>query len=251
MKKGFTLIELLVVIAIVGILASLLVPALSKAKQAARTIGCINNERQLMLTWMVYSVDFSDSIPLNGYGQPDYTPTLWVSADSHFYHPARTNIDYVINPNLASFGNYIQTPNIYVCPEDKSGKIRSYSMNSYMGWATETELVDSYRIFSKSSDIYSPSEMLVFTDVNPASICLPAFITYMPEAEVDGFYHYPSSLHNKGGVVSFADGRVSRQVWTDSRTRKGYVNGMLGHWDRSPGNKDIQWLRQHATVDKF
>ena len=59
-RRGFTLVELLVVIAIVGILASLLLPALSRAKTKARNIACVSNVKQLDLALLMYAADNED-----------------------------------------------------------------------------------------------------------------------------------------------------------------------------------------------
>ena len=63
MKKRFTLIELLVVIAIIAILAAMLLPALSKAKDKAETISCVSNNKQMSLAMIMYANDFKNTMP--------------------------------------------------------------------------------------------------------------------------------------------------------------------------------------------
>jgi prepilin-type N-terminal cleavage/methylation domain-containing protein/prepilin-type processing-associated H-X9-DG protein len=145
--RGFTLIELLVVIAIIAILASLLLPALTQARQKAQSASCVNNARQLMLGWRMYADDNNDTLAPNDY--PFTTPYFtypnkyqvkcWVCGTMEQAIDAAT-INELTDPTGTALAPYIQSPFVYHCPADNyidpnSHKVhvRSYSMNSAVG----------------------------------------------------------------------------------------------------------------------
>jgi prepilin-type N-terminal cleavage/methylation domain-containing protein len=265
--QAFTLVELLIVIVIIGILASLLVPALGKAKARAKRIQCMNNERQLAFVWVMYAGDNADRLVLNGAnptgGSTHYK--LWVQGA--FYNASdNTNSTLLLDPAFALFALYNKSPDIYRCPADRltvtvSGKvypkIRSYSLNAFAGWDDTTMsgwdsrmcALGAYKVFKKLTDIVgpAPADMFTFQDVFPDSICWPYFGVVMGAPGTEAFFNYPAVCHNYGSAVGFGDGHVEAHRWRDPRTLAAKSPDYHAHDDKSPYNKDVVWLRVHAT----
>ena len=227
---GFTLIELLVVIAIIAILAALLLPALSKAKDKARAIACLNNLSQLQLCFHLYVSDNADYMPPNNFVYDLNTlqafpgnagPSWCTNVAPYEADPAgiRGGLLFQYNTSLG----------IYLCPADQSTletpdgtklpqpRLRSYNLSqSINGLSYSGQLSTYIPHYNRVTDIRKPTPagLLVFIEVHQDEIIDDEFgIPVEAYGDLGVWWDLPANRHNQGNDFSFADGHVERWKW--------------------------------------
>ena len=237
-RSGFTLVELLVVVAIVAILASMLLPALGRAKAKARSIQCLSNLNQLSLAVRMYAGDHSGAFPYN-FGSADTRKSIgdgtylnWANnVMSWELDSDNTNRVWATTRGISPYlGNSV---GIYRCPSDNAlsaiqrsagwrNRIRSYSMNAMMGDAGKFSQAGgninnpSYRQFHRDTEIPNPANFFVFVDEHPDSINDGYFLNKFYSRE---WFDLPASNHGGVGVLTFADGHGETRKWAFESTK--------------------------------
>lgn len=282
---GFTLIELLVVIAIIAILAAMLLPSLSRARVKAQGVYCLNNKKQVMLAFKLYTDDHNGYFFPMTYMGNDGWIRGWL--DFNDYNPDNWDPSTLLDPKRAVLGPYTKNADIYRCPADWStvtppGKgsihrVRSISASQAIGtwsdgltptwgvWldsaggATEANPGGKWQVYAREMQALrpGPDRLWVFTDEHPASINDGALGFRMPDSASDtasqGWVDWPAGFHDDAGSFSFMDGHAELHKWIEALSRG--ARGLNAHLidynqldrGRIPNNRDILWMAQRTS----
>jgi prepilin-type processing-associated H-X9-DG protein len=244
----------------------MLLPTLSRAKVKAQGIYCMNNLKQLQLAVIMYVGDNEDRLPYNiGSKFGDQ----WVNGNMSWGNSEQnTNTLYLTSPPGQIAPYVAKNTRIFKCPADvvpapNGPRVRSVSMNGYMGDIGHPRPEDptpgapdgimaavngayTWMRYLKMTDITRPGPSMawVFIDHHPDSINDPFFSVHMG---IETWDDLPASYHNGACGFSFADGHAEIKRWKDANTIQP-VRKVAWNGDGKPAPNDRAWINERSTA---
>lgn len=268
-RTAFTLIELLVVIAIIAILMAVLIPALNVAKEQARGVACMSNQKTMGLAYVMYANENDSSIcggmarhaPTNGV-PPWVMPPLDYSGGTIVPMPSG-NVTFQQRLNGLREGAlypYVKNTGAYHCPGDN--RIRQGTSN---GRELQHLIYRSYSV-TDYLQATAPKDPKKLTDFKNAASKL-LFVEEIYDGpgganhNIDAWSYEPGTnslwdplgvFHSNSATFSFMDGHAAVHKWMDKRTVIYFMSrgraGTLGYGKGvkfNPPNEDLYWLDEH------
>jgi len=231
--RAFTLIELLVVIAIIAVLMGILMPALSRAREQGKRAVCLQNNKTLVMAWMLYCDEFDGNMPgaqAFEVGTPaDEDKAPWIRRPVGNTPVEAPIEDQIRALEVGVLFPFVKNIKVYRCPVAKPHEMRSYSVSHAMNGVRDTNgrSFDGGPALKNRYKIKRPAERILFVDDFGEDWDAAWAVPWSQAAWWNGI----PARHGSGTVFGMADGRSEWWAWRDSRTIK-----LMDKWEWTSQN---------------